>query len=140
MSTSPPTSIRPAPASGNCPDLARAKRASACAISRAERCSGRRRNSFNDRSEGCVMLLEGKTVVVVGGSSGIGLATAELARQEGAEVVIAARSKDRLTPAADRIGARAIVADVTDDDSVAALFRTCGVVDHVAVTAAQLHT
>ncbi|HWX62503.1 SDR family oxidoreductase [Bradyrhizobium sp.] len=86
------------------------------------------------------MLLRGKTVVVVGGSSGIGLATAELARREGAEVVIASRNKDRLTPAADRIGARAIVVDVTDDDSVAALFRACGPVDHVVVTAAQLRT
>jgi NAD(P)-dependent dehydrogenase (short-subunit alcohol dehydrogenase family) len=86
------------------------------------------------------MLLRGKTVVVVGGSSGIGLATAELARQEGAEVIIASRNKDRLTPAADRIGARAVVADVTDDDSVAALFRGCGPVDHVVVTAAQLRT
>jgi NAD(P)-dependent dehydrogenase (short-subunit alcohol dehydrogenase family) len=86
------------------------------------------------------MLLRGKTVVVVGGSSGIGLATAELARQEGAEVVVASRNRDRLTPAADRIGARPIVVDVTDDDSVAALFRACGAVDHVVVTAAQLRT
>jgi NAD(P)-dependent dehydrogenase (short-subunit alcohol dehydrogenase family) len=86
------------------------------------------------------MLLKGKTVVVVGGSSGIGLATAELARHEGAEVVIASRNKDRLMPAADRIGARPIVVDVTEDDSVAALFRACGPVDHVVVTAAQLRT
>jgi NAD(P)-dependent dehydrogenase (short-subunit alcohol dehydrogenase family) len=86
------------------------------------------------------MLLKNKTVVVVGGSSGIGLATAELARQEGAEVIIASRNTDRLMPAADRIGARPIVADVTDDDSVAALFRACGPVDHVVVTAAQLRT
>jgi NAD(P)-dependent dehydrogenase (short-subunit alcohol dehydrogenase family) len=86
------------------------------------------------------MLLRNKTVVVVGGSSGIGLATAELARQEGAEVIIASRNRDRLMPAADRIGARPIVADVTDDDSVAALFRACGPVDHVVVTAAQLRT
>jgi NAD(P)-dependent dehydrogenase (short-subunit alcohol dehydrogenase family) len=86
------------------------------------------------------MLLKNKTVVVVGGSSGIGLATAELARQEGAEVIIASRNRDRLMPAAERIGARPIVADVTDDDSVAALFRACGPVDHVVVTAAQLRT
>ena len=35
------------------------------------------------------MLLAGKKVVVVGGSSGIGLATAEMAKREGAEVIIA---------------------------------------------------
>jgi NAD(P)-dependent dehydrogenase (short-subunit alcohol dehydrogenase family) len=86
------------------------------------------------------MLLHGRMVVVVGGSSGIGLATAELARQEGADVVIASRNKERLNAAADRIGARPIVVDVTDDDSVAALFAACGLVDHVVVTAAQLRT
>jgi NAD(P)-dependent dehydrogenase (short-subunit alcohol dehydrogenase family) len=86
------------------------------------------------------MSLAGKKVVVVGGSSGIGLATAELARKEGAEVVVASRNAERLKAAADRIGAKAIVADVTSDDSVADLFRKCGPVDHVVVTAAQLRT
>jgi NAD(P)-dependent dehydrogenase (short-subunit alcohol dehydrogenase family) len=86
------------------------------------------------------MLLAGKTVVVVGGSSGIGLATAELAKAEGADVVIASRNKDRLAAAAEKIGARPIVVDVTDDDSVAALFKACGMVDHVVVTAAQLRS
>jgi NAD(P)-dependent dehydrogenase (short-subunit alcohol dehydrogenase family) len=86
------------------------------------------------------MQLAGKSVVVVGGSSGIGLATAELARNEGADVVIASRNKDRLTAAADKIGARPIVVDVTDDDSVESLFKACGTVDHVVVTAAQLRS
>jgi NAD(P)-dependent dehydrogenase (short-subunit alcohol dehydrogenase family) len=86
------------------------------------------------------MLLAGKSVVVVGGSSGIGLATAELARNEGAEVVVASRNKERLTAAADKIGARPIVVDVTDDDSVESLFKACGTVDHVVVTAAQLRS
>ena len=84
------------------------------------------------------MLLKGKTVVVVGGSSGIGLATAELAKTEGATVIIASRPGDRLRNAAQRLGVRAIEADVTDDASVAALFSACGRVDHVVVTAAQL--
>src|SRR6476620_7393541 len=86
------------------------------------------------------MSLAGKKVVVVGGSSGIGLATAELAKQEGADVVVASRNAQRLKAAADKIGATDIAADVTSDESVAELFRKCGAVDHVVVTAAQLRT
>ena len=86
------------------------------------------------------MQLEGKSVVVVGGSSGIGLATAALARAEGATVTIASRSAERLRAAADGIGARAIAADVTRDADVEALFKACGRIDHVVVTAAQLRT
>ncbi len=86
------------------------------------------------------MSLAGKKVVVVGGSSGIGLSTAEFAKREGAEVVVASRNAERLKAAADKIGATAIAADVTSDDSVAALFRATGPVDHVVVTAAQLRS
>jgi NAD(P)-dependent dehydrogenase (short-subunit alcohol dehydrogenase family) len=86
------------------------------------------------------MLLTGKKVVVVGGSSGIGLSTAEFAKAEGADVVIASRNAERLKAAADRLGAKAIPTDVTSDDSVASLFRSCGPADHVIVTAAQLRT
>lgn len=85
-------------------------------------------------------MLAGKKVVVVGGSSGIGLSTAELARKEGAEVIIASRNAERLKAAADRIGATAIPTDVTNDDSVVNLFRAAGPVDHVVVTAAQLRS
>ena len=85
-------------------------------------------------------MLAGKKVVVVGGSSGIGLSTAELAKREGAEVIIAARNADRLNAVAERLGVKATPADVTSDESVASLFRSCGPVDHVVVTAAQLRT
>ena len=85
-------------------------------------------------------MLAGKKVVVVGGSSGIGLATAELARSEGAEVIIASHNPDRLNAAAAKLGVTAIAADVTSDDSIASLFKKCGPVDHVVLTAAQLRT
>ncbi len=86
------------------------------------------------------MQLAGKKVVVVGGSSGIGLATAEMAKSEGAEVIIASRNAEKLNAAAAKLGAKAIPTDVTSDGSVASLFRQCGPVDHVVVTAAQLRT
>src|SRR6476659_6843750 len=139
MSISPPTSIRPAPVFGNCPGSGEASRASERGSIRPDH--HRRDTSLpptTNKYRGNSMLLAGKKVVVVGGSSGIGLATAELARREGADVIVASRNAQRLKAAADKIGATDIAADVTSDESVADLFRKCGPVDHVVVTAAQL--
>ena len=85
-------------------------------------------------------MLKNKKVIVVGGSSGIGLATAEMAKAQGADVVIASRNAERVKAAADKIGAKGIPADVTRDDSVVDLFRAAGPSDHVVVSAAQLRT
>jgi short-subunit dehydrogenase len=49
--------------------------------------------------------LEDQTIVITGGSSGIGLATAKLAARRGAQVVIIARSEDGLEEAAQQIRA-----------------------------------
>jgi NAD(P)-dependent dehydrogenase (short-subunit alcohol dehydrogenase family) len=86
------------------------------------------------------MQLAGKKVVVVGGSSGIGLSVAELAKREGADVIVASRNAAKLDAVAARLNAIAIPTDVTDDESVANLFKHSGPVDHVVVTAAQLRT
>lgn len=86
------------------------------------------------------MTLAGSKVVVIGGSSGIGRATAELAKSQGADVVIASRNAAKLDAIAERLNVTAIPTDVTNDRSVAELFERTGPVDHVVLTAAQLRT
>jgi 3-oxoacyl-[acyl-carrier protein] reductase len=57
--------------------------------------------------------LEGRTAIVCGGSSGIGLAVAETLTAEGASVAIFARRRELLEREADRIGALAVQGDLT---------------------------
>jgi NAD(P)-dependent dehydrogenase (short-subunit alcohol dehydrogenase family) len=80
--------------------------------------------------------LAGQTVVVIGGSAGIGFETARRARAEGAGVVIAARDPGRLNQAAAELGAEGAVAfDATDFGQLATFFDELpGPVDHVMVT------
>jgi NAD(P)-dependent dehydrogenase (short-subunit alcohol dehydrogenase family) len=80
--------------------------------------------------------LSGQTVVVIGGSAGIGLETARRARAEGADVILTARNPDRLKQAAAEIGAQGTAAfDVTDRAALARFFADLpGPVDHVLVT------
>ena len=80
--------------------------------------------------------LAGQTVVVIGGSAGIGLETARRARAEGAEVVIAARNPDRLRQAALEIGAsRTASVDATDTGALQRFFQDLPApIDHVVVT------
>jgi NAD(P)-dependent dehydrogenase (short-subunit alcohol dehydrogenase family) len=95
------------------------------------------------------MRFEGKHLVIVGGSSGIGLETARLGLAEGASVTIAGRSKDRLQRAAENLSAsladgsaggrlRPVVADVTDESSIQALFEGAPRVDHLFLPAGEL--
>jgi NAD(P)-dependent dehydrogenase (short-subunit alcohol dehydrogenase family) len=89
------------------------------------------------------MRLEGKRVVIIGGSSGIGLETARLALAEGGLVTIAGRSEDRLRRSADSVLSggdrlRTVAADLSDESSIRSLFTREGHVDHVFVPAGEL--
>ena len=80
--------------------------------------------------------LAGQTVVVIGGSSGIGLETARRARAESAEVVLAARDPERLDRAANDLGALSMASfDATDFDQLNRFFAELPApVDHVLST------
>jgi NAD(P)-dependent dehydrogenase (short-subunit alcohol dehydrogenase family) len=85
--------------------------------------------------------LHGQTVVVIGGSAGIGLETARRARAEGAEVVLTARNPDRLQHAARELGALSSEAfDAADPDRLARFFQNLPApIDHVMVTAGGMY-
>ncbi|HUR04763.1 MAG TPA: SDR family oxidoreductase [Nonomuraea sp.] len=81
--------------------------------------------------------LAGQTVVVIGGSAGIGLETARRARTEGAEVILTGRDADRLKQAAREVGARHTAAfDANDAASLETFFQDLPTpIDHVLATA-----
>src|SRR5271167_2958394 len=89
------------------------------------------------------MKLHDRRVVIIGGSSGIGLETARLALAEGALVTIAGRSEERLQRASESIAPtgerlRAVVADLSNESSIQSLFAGESRVDHVFVPAGEL--
>ena len=81
--------------------------------------------------------LPGQTVVVIGGSAGIGLETARRARAEGADVIITGRNLDRLKQAAQDVGAQRTAAfDANDKAALQSFFSELPApIDHVMVTA-----
>ncbi|MDN7893541.1 SDR family oxidoreductase [Burkholderia cepacia] len=88
------------------------------------------------------MQLNDQRVLVVGGSSGIGEATARAFAEAGATVTIASRDAAKLAASKDRIGygVSTGVMDITDDASVRAFLDSAGEFDHVVVSAAQTAT
>src|SRR5262245_21996991 len=79
--------------------------------------------------------LAGQTVVVIGGSSGIGLETARRARSEGAHVILTARNPDRLHHIGRELGASTAAFDATDFERLARFFDELPTpIDHMLVT------
>lgn len=85
--------------------------------------------------------LLGQTVVVIGGSAGIGLETARRARAEGAKLILTARNPERLQLAADELKPLSTAAfDANDPASIERFFDgLSSTIDHVMVTAGQPH-
>jgi NAD(P)-dependent dehydrogenase (short-subunit alcohol dehydrogenase family) len=82
------------------------------------------------------------TVVIIGGSSGMGLAVARRCLADGATVVIAGRSRERLEAARGELACpdrlQAVTADIGNRAQIAALFEHAGTVRHLVVTAADV--
>jgi NAD(P)-dependent dehydrogenase (short-subunit alcohol dehydrogenase family) len=85
--------------------------------------------------------LLGQTLVVIGGSAGIGLETARLARARGADVVLTGRNRERLEQAAADLEARGTAAfDAGDPAALQRFFSDLpDPIDHVVVTAGGPH-
>jgi NAD(P)-dependent dehydrogenase (short-subunit alcohol dehydrogenase family) len=79
--------------------------------------------------------LSGKTVVVIGGTSGIGLETARQARAADATVIVTGRNQERLDAVRDELKATAIALDLGDPAALSAFFAALpDQVDHVLVS------
>jgi len=84
--------------------------------------------------------LKGKRVVVLGGTSGIGLAVAQAAAEEGASVVVASHREEAVNRARAALSAQpgsevtAQVVDVSREDAIQAFFTGAGRFDHLAYT------
>ena len=81
--------------------------------------------------------LHNKRVVILGGSSGIGLAVAEQAASQGAKLVIASSNAERVQKAVESLGgdAQGHTLDLSDEQAVETIFAKLGAFDHLVFTA-----
>ncbi len=85
------------------------------------------------------MKIEGKKIVIIGGGSGMGLATAKVAAAGGASVIIASRSEEKLRKAKNEIDGdvNIITIDTVDEESVKGFFEKVGEFDHLATPGSE---
>lgn len=85
------------------------------------------------------MRFQGQKIVIIGGSSGMGLATAKMASAEGAAVVIASRSEEKLRQAKARISGNVeiITVNIMDEGSVKAFFEKVGEFNHLTTPGSE---
>ena len=88
------------------------------------------------------MNLQGKRVVIIGGSSGIGLATAKAAVSAGAKVLIAGRSVQKLEQAQVEIGGDVEISslDLVEENAVKKFFAEAGIIDHLVIPGSSVKT
>jgi len=104
-----------------------------------EICITKKQIQMEELSKQANGLLNKKKVVILGGSTGIGLATAKAAAAQGAEVVIVSSNQRKLNEALTQLPANAIAiaADLTREQQVKDLFTKVGAFDHLVFTAGE---
>jgi NAD(P)-dependent dehydrogenase (short-subunit alcohol dehydrogenase family) len=87
-----------------------------------------------------LMSLTDRRIVITGGGTGIGFATAKLAAARGASLVLLGRRESKLRAAAESIGPAASyhVLDVTDGEALKRVFGSLGSIDHLVTCAAGI--
>lgn len=83
--------------------------------------------------------LNGKTVIILGGSSGLGLATAEAAAKEGANVIIVSGNQQRIDQALEQLPptVRGVATDLSNEENIRSFFADADPFDHLVYTAAE---
>jgi NAD(P)-dependent dehydrogenase (short-subunit alcohol dehydrogenase family) len=83
--------------------------------------------------------LKGKHIVILGGSSGLGLATAQAAAAEGARLTIVSSNQDRVDSALATLpeGSKGAVVDATSEAAIKVFFEQTGKFDHLVYTAGE---
>jgi NAD(P)-dependent dehydrogenase (short-subunit alcohol dehydrogenase family) len=83
--------------------------------------------------------LAGKRVIILGGSAGLGLATAKLAAAEGAGIVIVSSNQQRINKALEELpqGSIGFAVDLSHEDNIKSFFENAGSFDHLVYTAGE---